>query len=239
MYSREWIKALQPSNGVALQGILGAREGVLIHDRSFPSNGPGVKAKCVCGKCNNGWMNVLDRQAQPIMLPLLSSFEEVSLSLEDQRILTTWAAKITMVLDYVGPIAHRVLTAAARRRMYEDRLPPDGAVIFLAGAQTTDPFLNDLVGSVSREQARRTALPRALLLAVRIKHLMFHIFAPEYGRWTSNLSALHGSLIQIWPLTFQVATWPPRRILESEFELIESSKEAWRPLYRGPVPSLS
>jgi hypothetical protein len=173
-------------------------------------------------------MNDLDQRVQPVMLPLLSSLEPNELSPEDQRMLAAWAAKSTMVLDYVGPIVPRVFGPAAHRRMYEERLPPSGAMIFVAGSTETDPFLNDVIGSVSRELSLRTALPRALLVTIRIKHLMLHVFAPEHGAWTSGLTT-RDDFIQIWPLTFQKLRWPPPKIFNSEFELVDVSKSAWTP----------
>jgi hypothetical protein len=229
VYSRAWIKGIQPWSGAGFQGILGVKDGVMVHARSFLSSGPGVRAKCVCRKCNNGWMNELDQLVQPVMLPLLSSFETTELSLEDQRMLASWATKIAMVLDYVGPDVPRVLRPPAHRRMYEDRLPPTEAVIFIGGAKETDPFLNDAVRSVSRERALRSAVPRALLVTTRINHLVLHVFAPEYTGWTFDRSAYDEYLTQIWPLTFRPASWPPRKIFDSEGDVMNFGALAWAP----------
>src|SRR5262244_643154 len=47
------------------------------------------KNKCVCGPCNSGWMNDLQKAARPFLVPLLMG-QKVSLHRKAQTALATW-----------------------------------------------------------------------------------------------------------------------------------------------------
>lgn len=56
----------------------------------------------VCRSCNNGWMHDLEIAAKPIITALVAG-EVRTLTVEDQRILSTWGAKTAMAYDLAQP----------------------------------------------------------------------------------------------------------------------------------------
>jgi hypothetical protein len=54
--------------------------------------------KCVCGKCNSGWMSQLEGRAKPIIGPLMHDLS-FTLDSAQQETVSAWAVKIAMVLE--------------------------------------------------------------------------------------------------------------------------------------------
>ncbi len=52
----------------------------------------------VCEKCNTRWLSVLEKDAQPILAPLIRG-EERTVSPNEQRLLAAWAVKTALMLD--------------------------------------------------------------------------------------------------------------------------------------------
>jgi hypothetical protein len=57
------------------------------------------KIRAACSRCNNGWMNVLERDARPWLTPLVEG-RAVSLSPDAQRTIASWITLKTMVAEY-------------------------------------------------------------------------------------------------------------------------------------------
>jgi hypothetical protein len=60
--------------------------------------GKSIQVAPVCGDCNNRWMAALEQDLKPILLPLLLGKDRV-LSVDEQELLATWAAKTAMMID--------------------------------------------------------------------------------------------------------------------------------------------
>jgi hypothetical protein len=60
----------------------------------------GVKINAVCAKCNEGWMHDLETEAEPILTPLIRDGTPVTLTVEDQRLMSTWGIKTAMVFEF-------------------------------------------------------------------------------------------------------------------------------------------
>lgn len=59
---------------------------------------PEVRIKCVCQKCNNGWMSDIENENKPHMLAMMND-RQVLLTPIQQKLLTRWAILKAMVLD--------------------------------------------------------------------------------------------------------------------------------------------
>jgi hypothetical protein len=178
--------------------------------RQFMSHGPEVVAKCVCRDCNGGWMKDLDASAQPVLERLLFSLDRQVLSLAEQRVLASWATKIAMMLDYAPrPVGY--VSSYAHKRMYEDGLPPNDTYVWLAGRDYHEPFIEDIVGSKLLQPHDR----KVFTTTFRIGLPMFQVFLPEPLSGIEPMRAGFANyLIQLWPLTFKPAVWPPPALFE-------------------------
>jgi hypothetical protein len=85
--------------------------------------------KLVCEPCNNGWMSVLQADAKPILLPLMTG-ERKPLSRKDQSVLSAWIAMFVMVAEFQQP-AKAAITQAVREHFKKTRLAPDNWAIWL------------------------------------------------------------------------------------------------------------
>jgi hypothetical protein len=57
----------------------------------------------VCGVCNNEWLSVLENDVKPILAPMIRATGGChDLSIEEQRLLATWAAKTALMIDLYG-----------------------------------------------------------------------------------------------------------------------------------------
>src|SRR5579872_2842607 len=63
---------------------------------------PEIRIRCVCHKCNNGWMNDVEGENRPHMLAMMNDKPTV-LSPPTQKLLTRWAIMKAMVLDGSSP----------------------------------------------------------------------------------------------------------------------------------------
>jgi hypothetical protein len=82
--------------------------------------------KVVCGRCNNGWMNGIEKAVKPIMTPLLRG-EETTLTPADQETLAVWITLKSMVGELgVQNIKIRVISDEFRQEFYRTKSMPAG-----------------------------------------------------------------------------------------------------------------
>lgn len=136
----EWMRDLLPKRpGAQLISRVGADEQhELLERREYG----GVlqrklKPRVVCRECNTGWMSVLEETTKPILLPLILK-EPCELTIEDQKTLATWMCLKNMVAELSHPQT-RATKPADYQRMYDLRLPPSGATVWL-GAHTGEDW---------------------------------------------------------------------------------------------------
>jgi hypothetical protein len=59
----------------------------------------------VCGECNNGWMNELEKQTKELLKPLIEgTVNLLSISDEERTTLAKWSTKTGYVLSYAAPL---------------------------------------------------------------------------------------------------------------------------------------
>jgi hypothetical protein len=91
------------------------------------------KIKCVCGLCNNGWMNDLQKAARPFLGPMLVG-QKTNLHRKAQTALAAWAAMTVICGEYINPDMTAV-SAEDRRYLYDNHCAPPHWRIWLARAQ--------------------------------------------------------------------------------------------------------
>lgn len=89
--------------------------------------------RIVCeNHCNNGWMSRLETEAKAIMEPLIFG-RRAEMRLREQRLLSFWAVKTTMVLEYTDRTT-RMTTTEQRRALYAGRETlalPEGTCVWI------------------------------------------------------------------------------------------------------------
>jgi|SRR5271169_2007089 len=181
---------------------------------------PEVRVKCVCQKCNNGWMSDIENENKPHMSAMMNGKPTV-LEPKQQKLLTRWAILKAMVLDGSSKSRGPFYSESERTDMKPpSRSIPIGTHAWI-GRLSLKSFhagLTDTFGEIGN-------IPRAFhgcVTTIIVGHLTIQVvtlhvlpmFAtmnplPVYkpGAWDLNL-------LDIWP-AFGEERWPPR----SSFEL--------------------
>jgi len=97
-------------------------------------HGPRIRLKIdviapVCDSCNTGWLSVLENDVKPILAPMLHGRGSVSLSVDDQRLLATWAVKTALMIDLSG--GSPIIPAGFYQEFRLRREPHEAQVVWL------------------------------------------------------------------------------------------------------------
>lgn len=181
--------------------------------------------KCVCGPCNNGWMQELDERLKPA-LPGLAAPERGTISRDGCRLFATWATKIALLIDEIWPPG---LDPEIKRWFGREQIPPATWTYWVALIDET----------MEASQLRAVTLTRGpseshvegIGFTFRVLHLLVQVIVPVepvlIGHGASGSPYVH----RIWP-RMQPFKWPPPRASwlpnDGLVETIEKSLQATR-----------
>lgn len=100
-----WLREAVGGGGSATHLRLDAREygpavgDPLQYDHKREAAEADVAVRAVCASCNNEWMNNLDHQVEPVIVPLIRN-HPLELSDHDRVLLARWATKIGLLLEH-------------------------------------------------------------------------------------------------------------------------------------------
>jgi|SRR5208282_297739 len=179
---------------------------------------PERKINTVCGKCNNGWMSVLEQRNLPQIGCMLQDLS-TPLDVQQQTSLSTWAVKTAMVLDSVKDMQSNPMfyEKAECINMRLNHSIPDRTRIWIGryslsglGAYGTD------LGIVVPDG---TKIATGFATTIVVGHLAVQILSvhqhpdhldkniddikPKKGNWDNML-------VLIWPIRRNSVMWPPR-----------------------------
>ena len=176
---------------------------------------PEVRVKCVCQKCNNGWMSDIENENKPHMLAMMNG-EPIVLESQQQKLLTRWAVLKATVID--GSSKRRIPFYSESERVSMKpplRAIPVGTFAWI-GRLSVKAFhagLTDTFGGVDNvPKAFQGCITIIVVGHLVIQVLTMHVLptfatrrlCPVYkpGAWDVNL-------LDIWPV-FGEECWPPR-----------------------------
>lgn len=183
-----------------------------------------VVSKHFCEACNSGWLNRLDEVARPLVVPMVKG-EPITVSLDDQMLLSTWATRLFLGLEMTTPGKPRAFPPDRYHWFRRHTLPLPGTLIFIAGhANATSSSLrhitpmgglSPLAQGASPEQTRPfrstvLTLDHQYVLTIAIKHLIVQLWGCVIGRLSSSVTteALGDVAHRIWPPSGEVVLWP-------------------------------
>jgi hypothetical protein len=178
-----------------------------------PFMGP-VTVRCVCGKCNNGWMSALEGKVRLLVGSFLHDIPH-RLDVEQQEAISLWATKTAMVLDatnthirtrfYERHECERLRLQSSipmRSRIWLGRFCGSG--LFAAG---TDISLD--IGKVPK--AAHGCVTTFIVGRLAIQVLTVR-FPPQYDGIEIPVGLSPGPwddlLVDIWPTSNRIS-WPP------------------------------
>jgi hypothetical protein len=164
-------------------------------------------AKCVCEKCNGGWMSKIESAAKPIVVPLIQG-KQVELDTASQATLGTWACMKAMVAGY----AHQPPLSLPQdwlKQLYENHTPPpDGWVAFATAYEGRRPafFASHRLALFNVENDEPTTDNEGIMMTLVVGYLALKVI----GVRRKGVSNSGTSFTQVWPASRLTLLWPPR-----------------------------
>ena len=182
------------------------------------------QVRCVCARCNNGWMSKdVEQPAIRVMAPLLEG-QAVRLWPSDQAKIAAWAVMKYMVADAQDGGRNVTTHHTQRKRMWHRQLPPArgwGVWIGLwdrsdpkaALSWASTPFLALSVKRAGKRAGMRATFYNSDASTQVIGKLFIHVVhspVPNLARKFSFNLPSGGTLYRIWPTTNTSVIWPPK-----------------------------
>jgi len=175
---------------------------------------PEVRVRCVCQKCNNGWMSDIENENKPHMLAMMNDKPTV-LQPKQEKLLTRWAILKAMVIDGSSKRRTPFYSESERSGMKPPlRSLPVGTITWI-GRLSVKAFhagLTDTFGEIRNvPKAFHCCVTTIIVGHLVIQVVTMHVIAPfatlrvhpvdNPGAWDVNL-------LELWPV-FGDKSWPP------------------------------
>lgn len=173
-----------------------------------------TEAHCVCERCNTGWMAELEHTAEHELHAMIEGKPQ-KLHAWRQAIAATWAFKTAMMLEHADSADRRAIPAAIYKPFWGFLRPTTMTNIWMARYIGEEPhhfghgeLRAQVIGPEGPVEVGE-AQPYAGIISVGqlafwyVGHL---VQGADLYRPNPNL---YDRLIRIWPLTPNVAEWPP------------------------------
>jgi hypothetical protein len=201
----------------------------LTHDHKWAAPEADVAVRTVCAPCNNGWMNDLDRDVEPTIVPLIRNRPQ-PISDDARTLLAQWSTKIGLLLEHTRERSHltRRRSLTPPRSYGEFRrtlLPPPEMTIWMFLLHP--PFIGTVwrtapvpVAAYDPDAARLLGAPNGSLTTFAIGMLGFQLMhvppAPQYDDLIRNWTKQWEPFMRVlWPPTAAAPfDWPPKAALE-------------------------
>jgi hypothetical protein len=178
---------------------------------------PEVKIKCVCQKCNNGWMSDIEGENKPHMLAIMNDKPTI-LTPTEQKSLARWTILKAMVIDGARPKQRIPFYSLSERLDMKppSRFVPPGTLVWIGrlSVKSLHAAILDSRGQINGiDEAYRGCITTIIVGHLAIQALTIHVLPrflgmlrrlhidPKPGAWDMNL-------LDIWPV-FGEMSWPP------------------------------
>lgn len=171
------------------------------------------KIRKVCGKCNSGWMSILESQAKPALAAMIRD-EEFKISLEMQRRLSAWAAMTAIVAECTDPPS-QAIPPQDRSVLMNSSTPPEHWRIWFGryrGQDWKQRYHHAAVlAATSREEALvGGGVPNTQASTFVVGHMLMYASSSTVMNPDTHLvPVLASKLIRVWPMSGGVVAWPP------------------------------
>ena len=217
-------------------GTMEAERGPDLQMTAYRTDRPKIAIRCVCARCNNGWINQLQERGKPLIERLWSD-NACTLDLKECLSLSLWAVMTSMVLQTLGDEENWLYSDLDRTLMWKNQKMPPFTGIWIAqcvGHTETYTQSQSLWTGQSRDaerQARGNAITMAFgTLAIQV----LKVVPPGEATPGREISIAQGrgyweeTALPIWPLKTDPVRWPPLSGIRHESEL-ELFAQRFRP----------
>jgi hypothetical protein len=108
----DWLQKIIPKSEFRFESHYGIRtnDGTILPDKVFKRRQGAVhskKARCVCRKCNNGWMSNIVNAAKPFATKLALG-EQITVEPDAQAKLSSWLALWAVAANHIAKTRHKI-----------------------------------------------------------------------------------------------------------------------------------
>jgi len=197
----EWaLNRLGPYPG----GVYGEFDGIVYQD----SKQKHLRVKCVCWRCNEGWMKDLEDTILPSIGGMMLD-EPRSLDIPQQWAIARWALKSSMVFEFISRTEAIFYTDSEREALRLSGAIPERTSVSIArslGVETFFSFGNELTA----DQAQLNGL----VTTIAYRHFVVQVVTVRANQPQGTRLVLDGNLqrwrhvpVAVWP-TQDMARWP-------------------------------
>lgn len=178
--------------------------------------GPEVTINCVCRKCNQGWMSGLEAQAKRILLPLSRDIS-ISLTTDEQTLLSRWAMKTAMVFEGAGDL--QFYKEAERLSFSSQSKIPSGSHVWIGRYDQSNLLCGEGRHLLDPGQPHKNPFADGLSTTLVMSRLVMQVLNLRRKQGLEKEKAIlrfaTGSwetvLVKIWPTQHNRVTWPPTK----------------------------
>jgi hypothetical protein len=217
----KWMSAhVEPagSGPTTKSRIVATKTGRVERSQTWLESAFGQEISGPCKRCNEGWMERIEADARPFLIPMLED-RQVNLGPEAQRAVARWATLKLLVAHLGHPGQEQHFPADRFRTFFIDRSLSANARVWIAryggaGAWPTDHSYLEL--SVTEHGGPEPQTPNAYLAGFSVGHLAFFYWGHELPDGpVPDVGRVERYLASVWPATGTVS-WPPRDSLDGD-----------------------
>lgn len=217
----KWLrKLIELGEGPRIQhSRIRSQRGQVVERTDWPAIPIDWQVKAPCKPCNETWMDRLERECRPRLIPMLRN-EMVTLDADDQRALAKWVTLKALMAQYGHPPGMQVIPPQSYHRFYRSQALPPGAQIWTgrydgAGAWPCD--YQHLPLYMTPGAGPEPASPNANFAAFTIGYVAFLYFGHELesGPVFTPRSSVSRYWQPIWP-TSPMVVWPPAGLIGAD-----------------------
>lgn len=227
----QWLQEHQGLGGEQLYQTRYTTEGRIdnVRECTFHTHVSGL----ICKKCNTDWMSELERQAKPLLTPLLDDTFKGHLRQNDCQIIAQWLFKTALTLHSVSQREAKLIPAEHYTTFYETRAIPAGVLISIAHFEGEgDLFWIENQAWRGRPRGVSTEKLNAYFkqtytITLRVGHLAWRVhywpvWPKENGAPFKVFEYQGNSIRHVYPVGPGGISWPPAESISDLHELDES-----------------
>jgi hypothetical protein len=223
IFSRSWLARVMPS-GAKFTHTQSHGLGDERFETWWEKHEADMVVRCVCERCNNEWMDTLDRQADRLVTPMVQRRRVSLVGFTDQALLAAWICKAAMLGDQAKPSPG--VRPEDHRYFYEHWQPPQGWWIWVAGVRELpgqyEAWINtrNLKGRDSEGR-----IDDGYLATIVVNYFVAQAVVLHFRKITVPDREANKSLFrQVWPPTYETTEWPPlAAVKRADLEVLQEA----------------
>lgn len=189
-------------------------DGEIVRAESWPEAPIDWQVAAPCQECNQGWMEEIEREARPVLVPMLKD-ERAALGPVEQNTLARWITLRLMMAQHAYPAERRrAIRPEQYERFYSARELPPATQTWMARYSGAGPWPTNYTHREMFIATDTSGEPNAYITGFSVGYVAFVV----WGHYVADGATVHLGegmrpyLTPIWP-ALDEAFWPPPGLL--------------------------